>query len=817
MNSLGHDIRYSVRRLVHSPVTTAAAVLSLALGIGANTAIFSLINALVFRALPIREPAQLVRLFTTTRANPDRESSLSLAMYQGIRENQRVFSDLFAWEGRGIVNIEAKGVKYAAGRSIVTGEYFSTLGIRPILGRAITPQDLGVGGGLSAAVAVIDYDCWQTRYNGDPAVVGKTIRVEDRLLTIIGVTPKSFSGITIETASDVTVPIGFSSTSDFRDRRNLDLWVFGRLKPGISIEQARAQLESIWPATLEASLPDGFAGTRRESFLSQRILAQSASTGTSFLRETYKQALFVLMTIVALVLLIACANLANLMLALSAERRHEFGIRYALGSGRWRIVQEMLTEGLILSGTGAVLGVIIAGWATRFLILTMAGLRPIPLNVAPDLSVLAFTALTSLLTGLLFSAAPAWSVFRKDDPGSAIKSHRRSVPGGVTKMGKALIAVQVALSLALVMGASLFVRSLRNLHAADLGFRPEGILTIQLFPQSGAERQRIPNRVAYYRELAERLQGLPGVASVSFSHFGPVLNYEFTDAASVASSQEPPVQAVFEAVGPGFFHLAGMRVLEGREFNWRDDEAGPPGAIISESLASRLFPSVSPIGRRIDFGRRKDVEIVGVVNSASLWMPQSRSPMAVYLGLMQMPAYNSSMIDIRTAGDPATVLPAARRVIESLGRHLVLRAQTLDQRSAMILNTDRILAMLSSFFGGLAVLLAAVGLYGIMSYRVSNRTAEIGVRMALGARPSGVLALILRDAAWAVGIGMVAGIGAALGCSRLVSHMVYSASIGDPPTILFSASILVAVAGIASYLPARRASRIEPMTALRSE
>jgi predicted permease len=759
----------------------------------------------------------LVRLFTTTRANPDRESSLSLAMYQGIRENQRVFSDLFAWEGRGIVNIEAKGVKYAAGRSIVTGEYFSTLGIRPILGRAITPQDLGVGGGLSAAVAVIDYDCWQTRYNGDPAVVGKTIRVEDRLLTIIGVTPKSFSGITIETASDVTVPIGFSSTSDFRDRRNLDLWVFGRLKPGISIEQARAQLESIWPATLEASLPDGFAGTRRESFLSQRILAQSASTGTSFLRETYKQALFVLMTIVALVLLIACANLANLMLALSAERQHEFGIRYALGSGRWRIVQEMLTEGLILSGTGAVLGVIIAGWATRFLILTMAGLRPIPLNVAPDLSVLAFTALTSLLTGLLFSAAPAWSVFRKDDPGSAIKSHRRSVPGGVTKMGKALIAVQVALSLALVMGASLFVRSLRNLHAADLGFRPEGILTIQLFPQSGAERQRIPNRVAYYRELAERLQGLPGVASVSFSHFGPVLNYEFTDAASVASSQEPPVQAVFEAVGPGFFHLAGMRVLEGREFNWRDDEAGPPGAIISESLASRLFPSVSPIGRRIDFGRRKDVEIVGVVNSASLWMPQSRSPMAVYLGLMQMPAYNSSMIDIRTAGDPATVLPAARRVIESLGRHLVLRAQTLDQRSAMILNTDRILAMLSSFFGGLAVLLAAVGLYGIMSYRVSNRTAEIGVRMALGARPSGVLALILRDAAWAVGIGMVAGIGAALGCSRLVSHMVYSASIGDPPTILFSASILVAVAGIASYLPARRASRIEPMTALRSE
>jgi predicted permease len=816
MHSLGRDIRYSLRRLGRGPVTTTVAILSLALGIGANTAIFSLVNALILRPLPIRRPAELVRLFAIAPANPDSEGGLSLAMYEHIRENQRVFSGLFAWDGLGIVNIEANGVRYAAGRSIVTGEYFSTLGIQPILGRLITPRDLSPDGGLSAAVAVISYDCWRRQYQGDPAVVGKPIRVEDRVLTVIGVTPKSFSGLNIETVSDVTVPIGFSPASDFRDRSFLGLWVFGRLKPGISIERATAQLEAIWPATLEASLPEGFARIRRDAFLSQRIMAQSASAGTSFLREKYKYALFVLTAIVALVLLIACANLANLMLALAAQRRHELGIRYALGSGRWRIVREMLTEGMILSGAGAALGVLVAVWASRLLLRTMTGTLAISLDVAPDLRVLSFAVFTSFLTGLLFSAAPAWSLLRKDDLATAISERRRSLHGaGAT--AKALISAQVALSVALVMVAGLFVRSLNNLRSADLGFRPDGMLLIQLFPQTGAENQRMPNRVAYYQELAQRLQGLPGVTAVSFSHMGPVLSYEFKNAASVASSQNQPVQAVLEAVGPGFFHLAGMHVLEGREFDWRDNETAQPVAIVSASLARRLFPSVSPIGRTIDFGRRKGLEIAGVVNSASLWTPRSRKPMAVYLALMQAPEYSTAMIDIRGAGDPTGVLPAVRRVIESLGRHVVLRAETLDQRAAVLLNTDRIMAMLSAFFAGLALLLAAVGLYGLMSYVVSSRTSEIGVRMALGARPAGVLMLVFREAAWLVAIGFVVGIGAALGSSRLISHMVFNTGISDPHTILLSALILVAVLALACYRPARRASRIDPMTAIRAE
>jgi predicted permease len=817
MEILAKDIRYSLRMLVKSPVTTAVAILSLALGIGANTAIFSVMNALILRPLPVRDPGELVRLSTTTPANPERDGSLSLAMYQQIRKDQSVFSDLFAWDGGGIANVEANGVKYVASLSTVTGEYFSTLGIQPRLGRLITPEDLSLDRGSPSAVAAIGYACWQRRYHGDTAVIGKTIRVEDRPLTIIGVTPEKFSGIIIDAAPDVTVPLGFSGRMAYRDRKSLGLGVFARLKPGTTIEQARAQIEAMWPATLEASLPEGYEGARREAFLGRRIVIASASTGRSFLRAKYTRPLGVLMAMVGLLLLIACANLANLMLARAAGRRHEFGIRLALGSGKWRIVRQMLTEGLLLSVSGAVLGVVIADWAGRLLLDTMwTGLVPMALDATPDPRVLTFTALASLMTGLLFGVSPAWGIFRSV-PAGALRQHGRTVHGSAMKLGKVLISAQVALSLVLVIGAVLFVRSLQNLRSAAVGFRRAGLVLLQLYPQSGSEGQPMPNRVAYYRELAERLRSIPGVDSVSYSHMGPVLSYEFTEPALVAASQTPPVQAVFEAVGPGFFDLAGMRLLAGREFDWRDHDAGQPVAIVSESLSRHLFASANPLGRRIDFGTRKGLEIVGVVNSASLWMPQSREPMAVYLALMQIPTYNSSSIDIRITRDPAVILPAARRVLESFGRHLVLRAETLDQRSAMFLATDRMIAMLSSFLGGLALLLASIGLYGLMSNAVARRTPEIGLRMALGAQTGGVQALILKEVMWMVLAGMVVGIPAALGGSRLISSMLYGVAANDAPIILLSSAILLAVAVLAGYVPARRASRIDPMTALRSE
>ncbi len=563
MSILWQDIRYSARMLVKSPVTTAVAIVSLALGIGANTAIFSLMNALILRSLPIRDPGQLVRLSTTTPRNPDREDSLSLAMYQQLRKDQRVFSDLFAWTGGGIANLEANGVKYAASMSNVTGEYFSTLGIQPHLGRWITPDDLSLESGSPAAVAVLGYGCWKGRYNGDPDIIGKTIRVEDRPLTIIGVTPESFSGLVIDVAADVTVPIGFSGRTTYRDRKSFGLDVFARLKPGITIEQARVQLESIWPAIRLASLPEGYLGSQREAFLTRRIALASAATGSSFLRRSYSRPLFVLMAMVGLLLLIACVNLANLMLARAAGRRREFGIRVALGAAKSRIIRQMLTESLMLSMTGAVLGLAIAYWVSPLLIKAMwNGLVPLALNAAPDLRVLAFTALVSLVTGILFGVSPAWNILRTD-PGETLQQNSRTVRGSGSTLGKGLISAQVALSLVLVIGAVLFMRSLEKLRSVDVGFRRDGVLLIHLFPKSGAEGQHMPNRVAYYQELVERLRQIPGVESVSYSHMGPALSYEYKEPVSVPSSQAPSVQAVFESVGPGFFHL-GWNASAGR-------------------------------------------------------------------------------------------------------------------------------------------------------------------------------------------------------------------------------------------------------------
>jgi putative ABC transport system permease protein len=816
MDTLRADIRYSLRTLLRSPVTTAVAVVSLALGIGANTAIFSLMNAIVLRPLPVRDPGRLVKLSTVTPANPEREGSFSLAMFQNLRRDQRVFSEVFAWTGGGIENVEADGVKYVASTSSVSGEYFQALGVKPRLGRWIAPADVALESGSSAAVAVIDFACWQRRYHGDPSVLGKIVRVQGRPLTIVGVMPEGLSGLVIDAATDVIVPLGYTGTTGFRNRRSIVLNVWARLRDGVTLEQARAQLDSVWPSALEASLPEGFSGAQRSAFLSRRVAVVPGAAGTSFLRQRYTHPLAVLMAMVGMLLLIACANLANVMLARAEGRRREFGIRVALGARRWRVLRQLFTESLLLSAAGAALGLVIAAWVSRHLLQTMwTGFVPAALDVSPDLRVLALTVLASLATALLFGVAPGWKIIRAD-PSAALQHSARSVHGGSWPLGRILIAAQIALSLVLVMGAVLFVRSLRNLRSTDVGYRQDGLALLQFFPAAGDGRP-IPNRAGYYQDLAERVQRIPGVESVSYSHMGPVLNYEFTEAAAVHDSQAAPVQAVMDAVGPGFFHLAGMRLLSGREFGWQDDQKAQPAVIVSESLALRLFPSGNPIGRRIDFGSRKDLEIVGVVNSASLWLPRSHKPMAVYLALMQIPAYDSSAMDLRIAGDPAPILRTARQVVESAGRHLIIRAETIEQRSTAFLATDRIIAMLSSFFGGLALLLASIGLYGLMTCSVARRRSEIGLRMALGARPSGILGLILRQTAGMLAAGLVVGIPAALAASRLVSGIVFGVAGNDPLVVVLSCSILIAVAAIAVYGPARRASRIDPMAALRSE
>jgi predicted permease len=796
-------------------VTTAVAILSLALGIGANSVIFSLMNALILRPLPIVEPRQVVRVATTTQSDASELSGITLAAFEELSQRQDVFEGMFATSEGGMANFEADGVKYAASLSTVTGEYFETLGVKPALGRFLTRDDVSPAAGKSAPLAVISYVCWRVRYHGDPAVIGKMIRVEGVPLTIVGVTPDSFSGLIIDAAPDATVPIGFT----MGDVNTYPFDVCGRLKPGVSIAHAQAELGSVWSAIREQVVPATLSPQRREAFLKKRIVVEGFSTGRSYIRGRFERPLKMLMAIVGLLLLIACANLANLMLARAAGRRGEFGIRVALGAGRWRILRLMLTESLTLTVAGAALGLAAAYAISRPLLATMwTGFVPLALDGSPDWRVIAFTAGVSIVTGLLFGASPAWSVFRSD-PALSIRQHSGR-GGGVrgSAAGRMLIAGQIALSLVLVIGAVVFVESLGKLRSIDVGFKRDGILLAQLFPATGAQNRKMNDRDAYYRQLAERIESIPGVESVSYSHMGPVTGYEFKSPVAISDAPASAhADAIFELVGPQFFHMIGMRVIAGREFEWRDGETAPPVAIISESLARRLFPDGRAIGQHIDFFERKNLEIVGVVNSASLWIPRSREPLAVYLAYLQMPAYNGPLVDIRIRGDASAVLPAVRESIVSLGRDVVLDAETLNHRADRFLLTERMVAMLGGFFGGLALLLASIGIYGLMSQTVSRRTPEIGLRMALGARPREVVGLILQQVLWMAAAGLAVGIPATLAASRLIAGLVYGVGASDPGVLIASSLFLVFVAALAGFVPALRASRVDPMTALRAE
>jgi predicted permease len=818
MSQFWQDLRYAVRVLAKSPMVTAVAIVSLAIGIGANTAIFSILNALFLRSLPVRDPQQLVAISTISPSDQNGKDPLSLPMFEEIGKRQQAFSGMFAWSGGGMSNFEANGVKYAAGLDTVSGDYFPTLGIQPILGRLITPNDVATEAGSSARVAVLGYRCWQLRYNGDPEVIGKAIRVDGIPLTIIGVTPKNFTGLMIDVAPDVTAPILYSGREMLREPGRLWLEVIARLKPGVTLQQARAEMKVLWPSVQAATVPQEYAGTQRDRFFARRVYAESAATGSSFMRERLSRPLTVLMGLVGLVLLIACVNLANLMLARVTGRAQELGIRAALGASGWRLIRQLLTESVTLSAIGASMGLAAAFWISHFLVNAMwFGYVSLALDPRPDFRVLGFTAAIAVVTGVLFGLAPAWRATRTD-PASALQRNQRTAHGRVGKFGQVLVSTQIVLSLVLVIGATLFVGSLEKLYSADRGFRRQGVLLMQLFPQAG--REDIPNRTVYYHQLADALSQLPTVEAVSYSHMGPVSSYEYKIPVSAAGSSGAPVQAVEDLVGPGFFHLIGMRLVAGREFGWHDDEHTPRVVIVSDSLARRLVPAGRAVGRRVDDRGdpdRKGMEIIGVVNSASLWVVQSHEPMAIYFPLMQQPRYNQSRIDIRTSGDPWAVAAQARRTLESMGHHYALMTQTLEERAGMFLTNERVVAMLSTFFGGLALLLASVGLYGLMSYAVTLRTSEIGIRMALGAQRRDVLGLIIREVAWLALAGTAAGVPLALAASRLIAGMLYGLSPGDPALIAFSAVILLGVAIIAGYLPARRASRIDPMTALRSE
>ncbi len=821
------DLRLGVRASLKTPGFTAVAILTLALGIGANTAIFSLLDGLELRDLPVPHPEQLVRV--GAHRPGDSFTGLSIPMYEAMAQNQKVFSGMFAWSGDVVLNVEANGRLSRSDIWGTEGHFYSELDAVPQIGRLLAPEDVNLRTAVPTQVAVLGYGFWQRHYGGARDVIGKTIKIEGVPFTVIGVTQEGFRGMMADLPPEVIIPItamplvfGQSDVQKYlrrADSRGLE--AAGRLKPGVTLEQARAQLESLWPAIRQATAPTGRTSLELSDFFSLQLKVESGEKGGSFLRARFAKPLYTLLAIAGTVLLIACVNLASLMLARAASRSHELGIRVALGASRTRLVRQMLTESMTLSAAGTLGGFAFAYWGSRALsgfILDQIFIVPASLRVSPDWRILAFTGAAAILTALLCGWAPCWRATR-EDPNVAVQQGSRAIAKGTGGLGKGLIVTQVALSLILLAGAGLFLRSLQKLHAVQPGFRTHGVLQVNLIPKPSGYKNLA--WVNYYRDLNERVSNLPGIVSASLTHNSPAETLEWTEQVRVSETDNKGNRADLAMVMPGAFETMGIRLLRGRSFNWQDDDHAPRVALVSQKFAQQWFPKGGAIGQQVDITTEPkwhDLRIVGIVTDASLYDIRKDKPPTLYLPTTQYGDYMGyPRLLVRTNIATAAVVGPVRQTIESLGHEYVVSVNTVENEIDRSLLQERVMAVLSAFFGGLALLLAAIGLYGLMAYNVTRRSREIGIRMALGAQRARVQRMILRETLALALIGVAFGVPCAIVASRVIASLLYSVSASDPLTLVIVSVMLIAIAAIAGFIPARRAMRLDPITVLRNE
>jgi predicted permease len=839
-----NDLRLATRMLLHARGWTAVVVVCLALGIGANTALFSAINGMLLRKLPVRDPDSLVQ-FRSAGPNQVRTDVLSYGftasdgrgrevdptfsypMYQQFLADNRTMLDLFAFAPFGRVNVIVNGEAEVASAFISSGNYYQALGVTARIGRTITPDD---DRPTAAPVGVISHKYWMSRFGGNPSVVGTRVRVNNVPVTIVGVLPSAFTGVEqpVDDPPDVSLPIAFEpqlnpglTTPPSLVTRPTFWWllVMGRLKPGISAAQVRGNLAGVFQQTARAGIdaylsslsPEERARSSAQD-LSQipELQVGSASRGIYDISPTDVRAVTVLTAVVALVLLIVCANIANLLLSRATTRQRELSVRLALGATRARLARQLLTESLLLAAIGGALGILVGRWGQRLLPGALGQASPL------DWRVLAFVITVTTLTGVVFGIAPALPATRTDI-NVALKEHSRSFAGSRNLFGRSLVVAQVAISLVLLVGAGLFLRTLENLRHVNFGFNPRDVLLFQVSPALNRYEREKQNPL--YDRIGERLRAIAGVRAVAWSNPALMTARRFSgtliiQGRSYARGQSDTISHM--VVSPTFFGTMEIPIVAGRGFTPRDAADAPGVVVINEQAVRKFFPNENPIGRRLGEGSRQR-EIVGVLRDAKYNSVRDAAVPTAYAPYAQNPQ-GSATFEVRTAGDALASIGAIRDAVRRIDADLpLINVTTQLEEVERRFVREKVFAQAYLLFGGLALVVAAVGLFGLMSYSVARRTNEIGIRMALGAARRDVLRLVMGESMILVGAGVVIGLGGAMAASRLVSNLLFGLAPTDPATMVGAMTAIVLTSALAGYLPARRAARVDPMVALRDD
>ncbi len=840
IDELRADIRYGIRILAKSPVFTVIAASSLALAIGANTTIFAIGKQLLYDRLNVPHPEQLRMLrwngdgheavdgmwgdFDSTPDSGTSASVFSYPIYQQLRDHNEKLGDLIAFKEDGM-NATINGNAQRVNAAMVSGNFYAALGVRPQLGRVLQSSDDAVPG--SGFVVVISDDLWQTRFGRSPSVVGKTLVLNQAVVTIVGVNPRGFTGAkNVQQPTDLFVPISMQPVIDPKGKASLltdkTLWwvnIIGRTIPGVKDNEAEAALGVQLQAAVRATT------TVRTGETIPRLALVDGSRGLHYADRTFKKPLFVLSGFTAFVVLLACANIANLLLARGAQRQREMSVRLAMGAGRTRILRQLLTESLMLAALGGAGGLVLGYFGRSALprLLTNAWERSDGGSFSPrfDWGVFAFTVAVTLLTGIIFGLAPAWLAARAE-VSSTLKETAQSTSRrrkGLT--GKSVVAFQIALSTLLVVGAGLFLRTLLNLNAVDVGFQADHLVLFEVSPP--ARSYPGPKDIRLHQQLEQRFAALPGVERVAPGSI-PYISESMGNTDFVPEGEsfdKKKKQAEYEnSVGIDFFPTLRIPIVAGRGFGAQDTSTSPKVGIINQSLARKRFPNTNPIGKRFkaDSDTSEWIQIVGICADTLYSDLRRKRPPQFFLPYVQQPEIGTLVYQVRTNMQPSALFPALRSVVQSVDRDLpIIDFRTQREQINATMQMERAFAALTAGFGVLALALACVGIYGIMAYSVAQRTNEIGIRLALGAQPAQVRSMILRESTWLTAVGIVVGVGAAQGLTRLVKSMLYGVTPNDPVTLAAGVALLLGIALVATWIPARRAARVQPMEALRHE